>query len=96
MIIKYRCAAHHVTSINDKYGYYKSIEYKHKKRGWIQFETENLNDKEWPLRVYVAFDVSNHEDLTRITDAILDVFDSTRGEFGEHEVRSPSSIILLK
>jgi hypothetical protein len=96
MLVNYRCAAHAVTSINDKYGYYRSIVYNSKKTGKISFRTELPTKNEWPLDVYVKVTLHNHEDLTRFTDIVLDAFDSLRGEFGEKEVRSPSSIVLLR
>jgi hypothetical protein len=91
MKIHYREHAHAVTT-NDRYGYYRQIEYNSPKSGTVVLETKKPEGEAlWPVTLYMKVTVHNHEDLTYLTDMILNIVDEARGEFGENEARSPSS-----
>jgi hypothetical protein len=95
--VHYREHEHAVTT-NDRYGYYRQIEYNSVRCGQVVLETRMPPHKPqdskkflWPLTLYLKVVVHNHEDLTRITDMLLESVDSMRGEYGEFEATSPSS-----
>lgn len=100
MKVHYREHAHAVTT-NDRYGYYRQIEYNSRRCGQVLLETkmpphhpQDDSKMLWPLTFYMKMTVHNHEDLTKLTDRILQAVDELRGEFGEDEGVSPSSYKL--
>lgn len=97
MKIHYREHEHAVTT-NDRYGYYRQLEYNSIRCGQVLIETKapsappnDAKKQTWPITLYFKMTIHNHEDLTRMTDRLLQAVDELRGEFGEYEVVSPSS-----
>lgn len=96
MKIHYREHSHAVT-MNDRYGYYQTLQYQSIHNGPVNIQTlmpPAPSTAMWPVTLRIELTIHNHEDLTRMTDHILDAVDSLRGEFGEKEAISPSSLML--
>lgn len=88
--IRYRELRDAVADTNNKnrYGYYEHLE--HLGRSGLMVIDTKRTDRPWPLYVSVKVPVFNHEDLQKLTDGVMDLFDGLRGENAEAERVSPS------
>lgn len=76
----------------NRYGYFESLLYIQPKRQEnIRMETSISPLKPWPLQLTISLPLHNHEDMEKIVDGILDLFDSLRGEYGGEEKISSSN-----
>lgn len=92
--IEYRSMAHAVAG-KGRWGYYKRIEYRAERGDEMLISTE-VGPAPWPLRIMVQAHIFNHEDLDRFTTGVMALYEELRGEHGENEMRSPSSVIPFK
>lgn len=93
-VLEYRSIAHAVAG-KGRYGYYKSLEYTTDRGDEALLKTVT-GEQFWPLRLVVQVHIFNHEDLDKFTKGVLDLYEQLRGERGENELRSPSSIVPFK
>lgn len=92
--VQYRSMEHAVAG-KGRWGYYKRIEYQ-ANRGDELMLTTNEGTAPWPLRLVIQAHIFNHEDLDRFTSGVMALYEELRGEQGENEVRSPSSVVPFK